>query len=82
MEIGDLNSDSLAPAPLLSYLRYNVTIAPDELNKITGKNYSPKKIEELSDMSNAENCEELYSIGEAAGKQEMLESHLPNKFNL
>jgi len=47
-----------------------------------GKNYSPKKIEELSDMSNAENCEELYSIGEAAGKLEILESHLPDKFNL
>lgn len=82
MEIGDLGNDSLAPAPLLSYLRYNVTIAADELKKITGKDYNAKKIEALSDMSNADNCEELYSIGEAAGKLELLESHFPGKFNL
>ena len=82
MEIGDLSSDSLAPAPLLSYLRYNVTLAPKELKQLTGKDYTPKKIESLCDMSNADNCEELYSIGETAGKQEILESHLPNKFNL
>jgi len=82
METGDLVNDSLAAAPLLSYLRYNVTIAGDELKKLTGLSYSKKKIADLSEMSKAENCEELYSIGEAAGKQEMLESHFPHKFNL
>lgn len=82
METGDLGNDSLAPAPLLSYLRYNVTIAGDELKKLTGLSYSKKKIADLCEMSKAENCEELYSIGEAAGKQEMFDAHFPNKFNL
>ena len=82
METGDLSNDSLAPAPIISYLRYNVTIAPEELKKITGLNYTQKKIDDLSEMSRAENCEELYNIGEAAGKLEMPESHFPDKFNI
>jgi hypothetical protein len=81
-EIGDLSTDYLAPEPLLTYIRYNVTFTPGNLNKITGKQYSAKKIEDLSEMSNAKNCRELYSIGEIAGNKEIHPSHFPEKFNL
>jgi patatin-like phospholipase/acyl hydrolase len=81
-EIGDLSTDYLAPEPLLTYIRYNVTFTPGNLNKITGKQYSAKKIEDLSEMSNAKNCRELYSIGEIAGNKEIDPSHFPEKFNL
>lgn len=81
-EIGDLSADYLAPEPLMTYLRYNVTFTPKDLYKITGKQYTPEKIADLSEMSNAKNCKELYNIGEIAGKKEIHPSHFSENFNL
>ncbi|MBK8846218.1 MAG: patatin-like phospholipase family protein [Bacteroidetes bacterium] len=81
-EIGSLNDDLLTPQPLLHYLRYNVTVSAAELEKVTGQKYSPEHVEKLTDMSNAKNCSELYSIGLAAGQKEILESHIPVVFDL
>ncbi len=82
-EIGDLSSDSLAPEPILSYLRYNTFITEKDLTdlNIPGEKFDKKRAEDISEMSNAENCEILYKIG-AAASREIQDTHFPGKFDL
>ncbi|HRC33685.1 MAG TPA: patatin, partial [Bacteroidia bacterium] len=81
-EVGDLTEDLISPEPILHYLRYNVTVAAAELEKITGKQYTTEHVTRLTDMSDAKNCAELYEIGYAAGQKEILDSHIPAAFDL
>lgn len=67
MEIESLRDDYLAGKPVIKYLRYNFPITENELNGLgLGKTYTSGDVENLAEMSNAENREELYRIGEAA----------------
>ena len=69
MEIGKLEGDYLAGKPMLKYLRYNFPITVDELNNLgLEKKFTEKDVESLVEMSNAENREILYKIGEASAK--------------
>ena len=69
MEIGKLEGDYLAGKPMLKYLRYNFPITVEELNKLgLEKKFTEKDVESLVEMSNAENREILYKIGEASAK--------------
>ncbi|WP_373496996.1 patatin-like phospholipase family protein [Aquiflexum sp.] len=75
MEIDKLDGDYLAGKPMLKYLRYNFPITVEELNKLgLEKTFTEKEVESLVEMSNAENREELYKIGEAASSI-VLNSH-------
>ena len=69
MEVGTLKNDFIGGKPLIKYLRYNFPITEDDLNSLNlEKNYSKKDVENLIEMSNAENRHELYKIGETAAK--------------
>ena len=69
MEIGKLEGDYLAGKPMLKYLRYNFPITVDELNNLgLEKKFTEKDVESLVEMSNAENREILYKIGEASAE--------------
>lgn len=75
MEIESLRDDFIGKKPLIKYLRYNLPITENDLNGLgLGKNYSEKDVENLIEMSNAENRQELYRIGEAAASS-VLKSH-------
>lgn len=75
MEIESLRDDFIGGKPLIKYLRYNFPITENDLNGLgLGKNYSEKDVENLIEMSNAENRQELYKIGEAAASS-VLKSH-------
>jgi len=80
-EIGDLSEDLLAGTPLLSYLRYNVMLTPDDVD-IFHPGLSPVELQSLGEMDNPRNLDLLLELGERAGEQRILASHFPSAFNL
>lgn len=75
MEIESLKDDYIAGKPLIKYLRYNFPITANELNGLgLGKTFNNTDVESLVEMSNAENRQQLYKIGEAASSS-VLQSH-------
>jgi len=67
MEIETLKDDFIAGKPLIKYLRYNFSITESNLNSLgLGQTYAHNEVENLLEMSNAQNREELYKIGVAA----------------
>ncbi len=82
MEIGDLNGDLISGEPKLSYLRYNFAITENNLNGLQlGKTFNQKDVDSLVDMSNADNRELLYKIGEKAAS-EIKEEHFGEGFKI
>ncbi len=81
MEIEDLKNDLLTPQPMLTYLRYNVTLESEALKEL-GFDLSRKEAKGLTEMSEAKNIPSLYQIGAKAGHLEMIDAHLPGAFNL
>ncbi|WP_296704369.1 hypothetical protein, partial [Algoriphagus sp.] len=76
MEIESLRDDFISGKPLIKYLRYNFAMTENELNGLGfGKTFSKKEVESLIEMSNSENREELYKIGEAAAKGSVKDFH-------
>lgn len=71
MEIRDLSGDYIGPKPLIKYLRYNFPITENDLNSLRlSKNFDLGEVENLIEMSNADNREILYEIGYAAAIRE------------
>ena len=67
MEIGDMDGDLLGGKPLISYLRYNFCITEDDLNGLGLKKiFTVADVKSITDMSNADNRQLLYQIGEKA----------------
>lgn len=67
MEIESLRDDYIASKPLIKYLRYNFPITANDLNGLgLGKTFTNDDVENLTEMSNSENRQILYKIGEAA----------------
>lgn len=64
MEIEDMKDDFLSDKPLISYLRYNLCLTTDELNKLGFKKlFKEPDVKSIADMSNSNNRELLYEIG-------------------
>ncbi len=64
MEIGDMKDDFLSDKPLISYLRYNVCLTTNELNKLGfEKTFTETDVKSITDMSNSNNRQLLYEIG-------------------
>lgn len=75
MEMESLQDDFIGKKPMIKYLRYNFPMTENTLNGLgLGKTYSKEDVDNLIEMSNAENRQELYKIGEAASKS-ILKSH-------
>ncbi|MDN3203663.1 patatin-like phospholipase family protein [Algoriphagus sediminis] len=86
-QTGDLRNDLLGFGqkkrdPLLHYLRYNVLLDVDDLNKRFNpeKPYTQKVVDDLAAMDNAKNCQKLYDLGYEAGSQEIKAKHFPSGF--
>ncbi len=76
-EIGDLNNDLPFGKPVLHYLRYDVELEKQAIEKY-GITVSEKEVESMREMSNAENVQKLIAIGAAAAEHQIQEVHLPN----
>jgi uncharacterized protein len=69
-ELGDLRGDLLAPAPLFGYLRYNISLTGDSLQRL-GMQLAGEKIAALSAMDDPANMATLQEVGVRAAKQQI-----------
>ncbi len=85
-EIGDMHGDLLATGTnndgLISYLRYNMWLTPDELTKVMNNPYTLAEAKYLEEMSHADNRFVLYDLGVKAGETQMNDSHFPLCFKI
>lgn len=80
-ELDNLRHDLIAPAPLISYLRYNVALTKVALAQI-GMEFDDEKIEDLSAMDDPGNMKILQEIGAKAAKQQLRAEDFPSNFDL
>ena len=80
-ELDNLRHDLIAPAPLISYLRYNVALTKVALAQI-GIEFDDEKIEGLSSMDDPGNMKILQEIGAKAAKQQLRAEDFPSNFDL
>jgi uncharacterized protein len=80
-ELDDLRHDLIAPAPLISYLRYNVALTKAALSQI-GMEFDDEKIEGLSAMDDPGNMKILQEIGAKAAKRQLRAEDFPSNFDL
>jgi patatin-like phospholipase/acyl hydrolase len=85
-EIGKLDTDSMGSSKkgkgLISYLRYNIWLDATTIGPLMNKQYSPKEIDGLVEMSNAASRFELYDIGAKAAAKEVSDTHFPDTFKI
>lgn len=80
-DLGDLRGDSIAPAPLINYLRYNVSLTEGSLQKLDMQ-LDATKIEGLSVMDDPANMATLQEVGARAAKQQVRAGDFPAGFDL
>jgi len=80
-ELGDLRNDSMAPEPLLTYLRYNVLLTGDSLASL-GMTLPRDKVETLSAMDDPGNMVTLQQVGARAAQQQVRVVDFPASFDL
>jgi uncharacterized protein len=81
-EIGDLRHDLVAPAPLLSYLRYNVDLRIESVRALDPELSDVKLIESLSAMDAPENMAVLHRLGSLAAERDLHGRDFPATFDL
>jgi patatin-like phospholipase/acyl hydrolase len=80
-EIGDLGHDLLGGRATLSYLRYNVALEADSLERLGLHDLAGRAVE-LRDMGRAYNRQDLNTIGVEAARAMVDEAHFPTAFDL
>ncbi len=80
-EIGDLKNDLLAPAPLLTYLRYNAHFTPDGMKELA-PTLSAKQLASLSEMDKPANMATLHRLGKLVAQRDIKAEHFPSRFDL
>ena len=80
-ELDDLRHDLIAPAPVISYLRYNVALTKAALAQI-GMAFDDEKVEGLSAMDDPGNMKILQEIGAKDAKQQLRAEDFPSNFDL
>jgi hypothetical protein len=81
-EIGDLKNDLLAPAPLITYLRYNLQFTEDDMKLLDESLAKPKKLAELGQMDIPANMPTLYGLGQKIAARDIQDAHFPAGFDL
>ena len=80
-EVSDLAADLLTSEPALRYLRYDVWLEADTLEEL-GLSALVPHLELLRKMTAGEHRDDLFKIGQEAGKRQVLERHFPSAFDL
>ena len=88
-ELEALQDDLLAPEPLLSYLRYDVSFDPEAIDGLraglsegTSSALDAKRIDSLSKMDRKDNLTIWKEIGAAAAADQVDPEELPERFDL
>lgn len=80
MEVGSAAGDLVGGNPLLTYVRYEVDLQVQALADL-GIQVSQDKLKSIREMSDAENREDLFAIGQAAAKRDVDVNHFPQGFS-
>lgn len=80
-ETGDLRHDLITPAPLISYLRYNVALTQTSLTDL-GLKLDDAAVGSLSAMDDPDNMTTLQDIGARAAKRQVGCEDFPANFDL
>jgi predicted acylesterase/phospholipase RssA len=81
-ELGDLRHDLLAPAPLLSYLRYNVELTPERVRELDPSLTDPTAIANLTAMDDPGNMEVLRRLGALGAERLVRAEDFASTFDL
>jgi uncharacterized protein len=69
-EIGTLHGDHIAGKPMIKYLRYNFPLTENTLNGLgLNRSFNAEEVEDIIEMSHADNRQLLYEIGTAAASK-------------
>jgi uncharacterized protein len=71
MEMEYLQDDLICTNPMLKYFRYDMAFTSNSLNPILGKSLSNKEVDDLTEMSNAQNVDVLLEIGPKAAEKDL-----------
>ena len=81
-DLGDLDNDLLAGAHLLTYLRYDVDLRKESVQKLEPELTDDKLIQSLSEMDAPENMKVLHRLGVQAAKINVNERDFDANFDL
>lgn len=85
-EMGDLKDDLITKdsdqKALLTYVRYNMWLDQEHLEMLMQKKYSKDEIDNLIEMSNADNRVELNEIGKKDARDKVMASHFQETFKI
>lgn len=80
-ELGDLRGDLVAAAPLFSYVRYNVSFEPENVERLK-PGLSEIQVNSLSSMDETNNLMVWKDLGELASAEQVEALDFPHKFDL
>jgi len=80
-EIGDLQNDLIAAAPLISYLRYNGDLEVGAVKALL-PNLGDDKVKSLTEMDIPDNMQTLYDLGKLTAARDVRADDFPTKFDL
>lgn len=81
-ELGDLRHDLLSGSPSLTYLRYNVDLRQENVQRLDPSLTDMKLIESLSAMDAPENMEVLHKLGVLSAEQDVNARDFASVFDL
>lgn len=80
-DLGDCADDLLGQSPLLTYLRYNASLLPADVQALL-PGLPAKQVGSLAEMDNPDNLDALFRLGEAAGAARVKADHFGDGFDL
>jgi patatin-like phospholipase/acyl hydrolase len=80
-DLGDCSDDLLGQSPLLTYLRYNVSLLQADVEALL-PGLAARQIGTLAEMDNPDNLDALFKLGEAAGAVHVKDEHFGAGFDL
>jgi len=81
-EIGDLRNDLVAHAPLISYLRFNVDLGKESVQRLDPSLTDDAHIASLVEMDAPENMDTLHRLGCLAAERDIQAGDFPSRFDL
>jgi hypothetical protein len=81
-ELGDLQHDLVANAPLISYLRFNVDLTVAKVQQLDPTLTDVEQIESLTAMDAPENMSTLHRLGMLGAKRDLRAGDFPVHFDL